>query len=49
VAPDDLVEAAVARAGELATLDGRAHADTKLRLRARSLEALRESLSEFSG
>ena len=49
VPADDLIEATVQRASELATLDGRAHAATKLRVRAASLEQLRESLSEFGG
>jgi len=47
VAPDQLLEATVKRAQELAALDGRAHAGTKQRIRAASLEQLRASLSEF--
>jgi enoyl-CoA hydratase len=46
---DRLVDDAVERAQQLAKLDGRAHAATKLRLRAAALEQLRDSLSEFSG
>ena len=38
----------IKRAVELGTLDGRAHAATKLRVRAAALDQLRESLSEFS-
>ena len=46
---DSLLDATLERARALATLDSRAHAATKLRLRAAALEQLRESLSEFSG
>jgi len=49
VPADDLVDATVKRAAELATLNGPAHAATKLRLRDKALEQLRESLSEFGG
>jgi enoyl-CoA hydratase len=47
VPADDLIEETVKRAKELATLDSRAHSATKMRVRAASIELLRESLSEF--
>ncbi len=45
----ELLDRTLERAKELTALDGRAHANTKLRVRAASLELLRESLSEFGG
>jgi len=48
VAGDALIDATLERAQALATLNGRAHADTKLRLRTAALAELRDSLSEFS-
>ena len=47
VPADDLIEETLKRAEALATLDSRAHAGTKMRLRAAALALLRESLSEF--
>ena len=46
---DQLLDAALARAQELTQLDAKAHANTKQRVRADALEALRESVSEFGG
>jgi enoyl-CoA hydratase len=46
VAPGVVVESAMARAAELATLDLVAHRTTKMRLRAGAVEALRRALDE---
>ena len=48
VAAEELHDAAVARAGELATLDLAAHRATKLALAAAALTALKESLGNVS-